>query len=339
MTKTLTALMLLLTLTACDSSQRERLNAERADRHYQDALARYKAGDVKGAEQSFRRAVKDDPVNASAHFQLAVLLQERGDYLGALSHYKTYLQLAPDTEKAPLAKERLALCAPQFVEQYAREHDYPTRAERAELQERYEEATNALARVTAESRRAADEVNMLKAKLDRLQTRESTPRAALSAASERPAVAGLAKPDESATADGAEARPVLLPTRPTETAEEQDDGLAAARRLVAEARADESSEIPSRTPIVVAESDSVPDSGRSAAAERVFGSLTSTAERPARQVRPRTYRVQENDTLWGIARTCYPDLPPKRAADLIYSANKLKMPNRMVRTGDVLELP
>lgn len=332
----MTALTILLTLTACDSSQRARLDAERAEKRYQDALSKYKAGDVKGAEEGFRAAVKDNPANASAHFQLAVLLQNDKDYLGAMSHFETYCQLAPGSDKAPLAGERLKMCEPLLVEKYAREFGLPTKSDLDDLQDRYDRATNDLAQAESARRAAEDEARDLRAKLDRAQTasvRPVTAPAHLAAATPPPPVRPVTPPPAETAAE----RPRLGLTRPDAASDSPTQGLAEARRLVEAARQEAANETPSAGPVVVGDS--------SEAVAREMPEVRTTAFQPIASERPqtkpvrRTHVVQKGDTLWSIAREHYPEMSTQKAADLIYEANRLKMPGRNVRAGDVLTLP
>jgi len=53
------------------------------------------AGDDAGAEEQLRRAIRIDPKFASAHFNLARLLETEGRTRAALAEYKTTLRLAP----------------------------------------------------------------------------------------------------------------------------------------------------------------------------------------------------------------------------------------------------
>ena len=332
--KTLTALTILLTLTACDSSQRARLDAERAEKQYQDALSKYKAGDVKGAEEGFRAAVKDNPANASAHFQLAVLLQNDKDYLGAMSHFETYRQLAPGSDKAPLAGERMKMCEPLLVEKYAQEYGLPTRSELEALQDRYDRATNDLAQAEAGLRAAQDEARDLRAKLDRAQTASVRPVAVPARPADGAAPAPI-RPVTPPPAETAPERPRLALTRPDSSSEGTAQGLAEARRLVEAARQEARDENPSAGPVVVGAAEPV---ARELPEIRGVAFQPMTSERPPKPVR-KTHVVQKGDTLWSIAREHYPELSNQKAADLIYEANKLKMPRRRVRAGDVLILP
>ncbi|HUS37207.1 MAG TPA: LysM peptidoglycan-binding domain-containing protein [Verrucomicrobiae bacterium] len=67
--------------------------------------------DYKGAVESFERAVQSNPRNAAAHFELAVLYQDRiRDPLAAAFHYEKHLQLRPKSEYLVAAKEGLIRC-------------------------------------------------------------------------------------------------------------------------------------------------------------------------------------------------------------------------------------
>ena len=94
------ALAALATLTACDYVQQREFRDERSDRLYQAAMADYSAGRLDAAIAGFEKAVKGDPGNASARFQLACLLQDnRHDYLGAICGYREFLMQEPGSDK------------------------------------------------------------------------------------------------------------------------------------------------------------------------------------------------------------------------------------------------
>jgi LysM repeat protein len=67
--------------------------------------------DYKGAIQAFERAVQANPRNASAHFELAVLYDNRmKDPLTAAYHYQKHLQLRPKSEYLEAATTGLQGC-------------------------------------------------------------------------------------------------------------------------------------------------------------------------------------------------------------------------------------
>lgn len=82
----------------------------------QRAAARVTEGDVDSAIRLYRRALDSEPGAAKAHLDLAFLLQDyRKDYVGAIYHYRRYLELRPDAEKQPLIEERIRLAEQLFA--------------------------------------------------------------------------------------------------------------------------------------------------------------------------------------------------------------------------------
>lgn len=59
------------------------------------------------ARQALQRAVALDPLSAAAEFDLARALESSGDTGGAVQHFAHVLQVAPDSEYARMAQERL----------------------------------------------------------------------------------------------------------------------------------------------------------------------------------------------------------------------------------------
>ena len=107
----------------CDYAQQKELKDERADKHYQAAMKDYTEGRIDAALAGFEKAVKSNPGNASARFQLACLLQDsKQDYLGALCCYREYVRLEPSSDKANLAKNRAALCEKQLSVDFAKKY-------------------------------------------------------------------------------------------------------------------------------------------------------------------------------------------------------------------------
>ena len=120
-TSRLIALLALAGLAACDSRTASDFKAERASRQYQAAMDDYSAGRLDAAVKGFEKVLRADPANTSARFQLACLQQDsRHDNLGAFCNYHEYLQQAPESDKAKMAKERLAICERALVEELAK---------------------------------------------------------------------------------------------------------------------------------------------------------------------------------------------------------------------------
>ena len=122
--KRLMALMALTTLTACDYAARNDLRSEREDGIYREAMDDYRAGRMDAAVKGFEKAVRNDPSNASARFQLACLHQDlKKDYLSAYCGYREYLFQHPESDRAKLARDRLSVCeremAKSLAEKYA----------------------------------------------------------------------------------------------------------------------------------------------------------------------------------------------------------------------------
>ncbi len=76
-----------------------------------NAMEDYQAGRFDAAIAGFEHVLKSDPKDYLAHFQLATLLQEqRKDYLGAIVHFRLYLDLRPADDKTTLAADRIEDC-------------------------------------------------------------------------------------------------------------------------------------------------------------------------------------------------------------------------------------
>lgn len=104
------AVILSAALAGCDRGPSfAQLEAqERQSRLYSNAMDDLQAGRVNAAIRGFEKVVVQEPKAYSAHFQLATLLQDvKRDYLGAIAHYRLYLLLRPETDKATIAKERM----------------------------------------------------------------------------------------------------------------------------------------------------------------------------------------------------------------------------------------
>lgn len=307
MLRTLTTLTLLLTLTACDRAQREEARNERAEQCYQDAITRYKAGDIEAAEEGFRTAVKESPGNVSARFQLAVLLQEgRKDYLGALCCYRDCLLLAPGNDKSQMARERAEKCELLFVKQMAEKYGY---SKADALQKELEEMQSTLAGAQADIVNLRDENKALRGELDRFKGVRTTQVARPPVSTPRPVTPVVRPPAAPVSVPEAQdVRPSLGVQRPQDEAQDNEQGLRAARALLDDARGD-------------------------TAAESAIGSAGGETG-----ARPRRYRVKSGDGLYSIARANYPEMSVHKAVELITKANPRKATSSL-KPGDELILP
>ncbi len=71
------------------------LNPADASAHYNLGLLYQKRGDLDAADASFRRAIEIDDQETDAHYQLGRILRERGDHAGAIGHFEKVVQQSP----------------------------------------------------------------------------------------------------------------------------------------------------------------------------------------------------------------------------------------------------
>ena len=316
--KTLTALAILTTLTACDYAARKDLADERESRHYRAAMADYKAGRIEAAIAGFEKTIREEPANAGARFQYACLLQDSGkDSVGAYCAYREYISQHPESDKAAVAAQRMAICEKEVARKLADKHGIAAdsaalarelesaRKDSAELRKRLAEAEKGL----EESRRRID-----------------------SLVAERGRLVAVVK-DIGEDVDQTPAAPSQKDLRELLEEDEEEDGMRANMSAdVAKIREEEKGEtetgsslLPARTAEDVAKRDAA------LAAER------KRREETAPPKHPPTYVVQEGDTLYRIAVRFYGRLSAwKRIRD----ANKAIISNDgRVRAGDTITLP
>ena len=321
-TSKLIALLALAGLAACDSRTASEFRQERANRQYQAAMDDYSAGRLDAAVKGFEKVLRADPANTSARFQLACLQQDsRHDNLGAFCNYREYLQQVPDSDKAKMAKERLAICERALAEELAKkmnligdvaiaeelEHSRKELADmkksRDGLAEKLKESEEGASKLKSENDRMrkllaslagepegtsekTDIVSSVKDLLDDDEL-EASSKAALD---EAKALNALAEAADSASGTASS----LLPKQPADAKDKKKTAEDAAKKAKAEREA---------------KKDAIPD----------------------------TYVVQEGDTLYKIAQRFY---GRTSAWKQIREANKESIAtDGRVRTGQTLKLP
>ena len=265
--------------------------------------------------------LRADPANTSARFQLACLQQDsRHDNLGAFCNYHEYLQQAPDSDKAKMAKERLAICERALVEELAKkmnligdsaiaEEIEHSRKELADMKKSCDGLVEKLKESVEEASKLKGENERLRKLLASLGGEEKgTPEKADIVSS----VKDLLDDEE--------------PSAPTVAA------LDEAKALDALAKADDdvgtsSSLLPTQAADAKEKKKASEDAAKKAKAER-------EAKKAAI---PDTYVVQEGDTLYKIALRFY---GRTSAWKMIREANKESITtDGRVRTGQTLKLP
>ncbi len=320
-TSRLIALLALSCLAACDSRTASEFKQERASRQYQAAMDDYTAGRLDAAIKGFEKVLRADPSNTSARFQLACLLQDsRHDNLGAFCNYREYLQQAPDSDKAKMAKERLAICERALAEELAKkmnligdsaiaEEIEHSRSELAAMKKKKDE-------VAAKLKESVEGASKLKSENERLRRLLASLGGEPSGTPEKADIVSSVKDlldDE--------------PAAPTVTA------LDEAKSLNALAEADDgdvgtaSSLLPTQAADAKEKKKASEDAAKKAKAER----------EAKKDAIPDTYVVQEGDTLYKIALRFY---GRTSAWKMIREANKETITtDGRVRTGQTLKLP
>lgn len=102
-------------LTGCLPSAQGQLDEEK-EPHFLAGKSRANALDFKGAIESFEKAIEVNPRSARAHFELAVLCEQRGgDPAAAIYHYERYLRLLPGAGNADTVKTHILACKQELA--------------------------------------------------------------------------------------------------------------------------------------------------------------------------------------------------------------------------------
>ena len=314
--KRLMALMALTTLTACDYVARNDLRGEREDRIYREAMDDYRAGRMDAAVKGFEKAVQGNPSNASARFQLACLHQDlKKDFLSAYCGYREYLFQQPESDRAKLARDRLAVCEKELAKILAEKYALgDAGAAERELAALRTELKTYKERVTAAEKNlgiSQERVRALSAEKDRLLA--------------------VVKGDDDVDKDASGKSDLSAILKEKDLLDEEDSGkdeLAAV--LKEKALLDEEDETSTGSSLIpVREAKAPVRTEKKPVAE----------EKPSPKApdHPKTYVVEDGDTLYGIAKRFYGSVSAWRS---IREANKtvISSDNRL-RAGDTLVLP
>ena len=306
------ATLSLTTLTGCDPSDRRNIRSEHNDRVYQAAMADYKAGRIEAAIKGFGAAVRANPENAEARFQLACLLHDaKKDMLGAFCAYREYLILRPDGDKAALARRRMAVCERELAAILAAKHKL--------LDGRSASGATGSSSGVAQS---------AKARIAQLENELAEAKRKLAAVTdERARLVAVIKGGnvESTVA----AKPSIMDVKSLLDDDEGESPPAVADEVAA-LRREESAEAVLGTPLLTART----------AEDTVARKTAAVAEKKSvakPQTRPEKYEVQEGDSLYKIALRFYGSIHAWRK---IRDANKaLISTDGRVQAGDTIRLP
>lgn len=326
-------LMTLMSLTACDYVRNEDYKKERKELQYQEAMAEFKAGNLKAAVKKLEGAVRENPANMSARFLLATLQYEQKDYLSAFCNYREFISFAPDSDKIEQAKTRYSLCEEEVARALAKKLHLTDNAAIAQESETARKELAAAEKKLADSVKELDE---LRARAATLQTENVRLRRMIATVGEEGSgsrmkvedVKDLLDDDEGDRLKGlTKAKSVSVDDE--ESAGSMASGLAAAKELIEDSSSEGKSSV-------------LPDQGKTAksSGQAFFGTKReekTPADDPSRNGRPSTYVVQEGETLGQIAIRFY---GRKSAWKEIREANKATIPpNGSIKYGQEIVLP
>jgi LysM repeat protein len=104
-----------ITLSGCLPSDQSPSDEEK-EPHYVLGLSRVNAMDYQGAIQAFEESLEVNPHSAAAHFQLAMLYENKEpDPAAAIYHYQQYLKFNPNAGNAEIIKQHIASCKQELA--------------------------------------------------------------------------------------------------------------------------------------------------------------------------------------------------------------------------------
>jgi len=305
--------------------------ADRASRHYTAAMAELQAGRMDAAIKGFEEVIRAEPGNGNAHFQLAALLEDvKKDYLGAIVHYRLYLTIRPQSDKANIAADRLKGCETRYATQLMEKAGLESQisADLEKLRKEHGQCGHKMAKLSEQLDGAGRKIAALEKELE----------------FKKKMLANAEALRDDPTAASAPRKPL----RPTD-AELLDDDSEGDRRIsttdIKKLRAmldEEEKNTPSRPPIDVAaaggdEPGTAPAVTTATNAPGGAANPFARKEKKPKRLIPETYTVEEGDTLMRISARFYGTNHKWRE---IREANKaIISSDGRVKTGQVIKLP
>lgn len=335
---------------------------------YRQAIAAEQAGNLNEAIQLFEKLLIENPGAYSAHFQLATLLQDHAhDYVGAIHHYRVYLALRPESDKAfasqadgtnvvsasdSLVKERIRkaeeLLAPQLLTELGDSVDSLSQAKLMRENERLGTLVKTLTvekNTLASEKNAADnEIKSLRSEAERLRGIMEQMKADGNTAVSPEARISI-KPDSVETPQDVAGRRDAVRKLRQEAAEagapkkaNVADALKEAQKIDEKAQA--ATEVAVKSEKETAKPDAeaaVPEAQKDARAT-LNALLGRDKKKDAKKsAEPRVYVVQPGDTLFRVAEKFYGDSNQwKKLRD----ANRARIdPDGRIRAGQSILIP
>ena len=296
---------------------------ERANALYREAMAEFEAGRTDAALERFGQLLRTDPGNFSAHFQMAVILQDaKKDYIGAMIHYREYRELRPDADKSAIAQEREAMCEALHIKALARK----AAEEDTSVRERISKLESERDKVQAALTGTVEELSAAKKRIAALEQTNALQKRMIDAFAEK----------GDADANPSRLKEALAQIEPEDESEKRG-------RLINPSDAD-----------LLDDDSPAPHAGSSDEAKRLKREMADEEKEPAHvaekpkekpQVksspesirRPEEYVVQEGDTLMSISLKFYQTRQDWRK---IREANKAVIPpDGSVKAGQKIRLP
>ena len=104
-----------IALSGCTPAGQDASDQER-EPHYVLGLSRVNAMDYQGAIQAFEQSLEVNPHSAAAHYQLAMLYENKEpDPAAAIYHYRQYLKFDPNAGNADIIRQHIMSCKQQLA--------------------------------------------------------------------------------------------------------------------------------------------------------------------------------------------------------------------------------